>query len=347
MKNRITLVAVALLAWAAVASAQNITGLPRVSPHAEVTQKVGISTVTVDYHRPSVNDREVFGTLVPFGAVWRAGANDNTTITFSDDLSVEGESLAAGTYGLHMLPGEEAWEIIFSNNSTSWGSFSYDETEDALRVSVNAETSAVFNEQLSYGFEAVSATEGTLALHWADLKVPVKLSVDTPALAINKIKNDLRHLPGFNWQGWNSAANYCLQNGVDLEQGLAWSEQSINRNPNAVNLFVKAGILTALERVDEGKSTEQEAFELASEAQVNAFGYNYLFQRNDVDRALEIFQFNVDKNPESWNAHDSLAEALATKGDTEAAIANYRKALEMAPEAQHARIEGVLIGLEG
>ncbi len=343
-RTRMIVGAIAVLATAAL-SAQNITGLPRVSPHAQTTQKVGISTITVDYHRPSVNGREVFGTLVPYDAVWRAGANDNTTITFSDDATVEGEALAAGTYGLHMIPGAENWTIIFSNNSTSWGSFSYDEAEDALRVEVTA-VEAPFQEQLSYGFDDVSANEATVYLHWADRKVPVTVAFDTPALAVAKINNDLRHLPGFNWQGWNSAANYCLQSGNDLEQGLEWSDRSIQLNRNAVNLFVKAGILNALERGDEGKETEQEAFDLASEQQVNAFGYNYLLQRNDVDRAIEIFQYNVDKNPESWNVYDSLAEAQAAKGDTGAAVANYKKAREMAPEAQHARIDGILAGLE-
>lgn len=337
----------AALVLASAGYAQNITGLPRVSPHAKVKQTVGLAEVIVDYHRPSVNEREIWGGLVPYDAVWRAGANDNTTITFSDEVTVEGESLAAGTYGLHMIPGQETWTIIFSTNSTSWGSFSYDEAEDALRVSVTPSAATGHREQLVYGFEEVSDSEATLYLEWAELRVPVHLTFDTPTLAVEHIQAQLRHIPGFSWQGFNSAANYCLRTGTDLEQGLEWIDQSIGMNRNANNLFIKSAILNKLERVDEAAETEAAALEIASEAEVNAFGYNYLFQQSDPESAIRLFEYNVEAYPESWNVYDSLGEALAAKGETELAIENYRKALEMAPEAQHGRIEGVLAGLEG
>lgn len=344
--NPILTGATVALVFAAAGYAQNVTGLPRVSPHATVSQKVGVSTVSIDYHRPSVNDREIWGGLVPYDAVWRAGANDNTTITFSDEVSVEGESLAAGTYGLHMIPGESDWTVIFSTNSTSWGSFSYDEAEDALRVTVTPTAAPGFREQLVYGFQDVSDSDATLYLEWADLRVPVRMAFDTPALTIEHIQAQLRHIPGFSWQGFNSAAAYCLRSGNDLEQGLTWADRSIGMNRNANNLFIKASLLDKLERGEEAVETEQAALEIATETEVNGFGYNYLFQQSDVDNAIRLFQYNVDNHPDSWNVYDSLAEAYAAKGETELAIENYEKALEMAPEAQHARIEGVLAGLE-
>src|SRR5262249_44033523 len=110
--------------------------LPRISQHGETSQTIGISTVTIKYSRPLANGREVWGKIVPYGKVWRSGANENTTITFSDDATIEGKALPAGTYGLHMIPDKDQWTIIFSKNSTSWGSFSYDQKEDALRVTV-------------------------------------------------------------------------------------------------------------------------------------------------------------------------------------------------------------------
>src|ERR1700731_1581786 len=110
--------------------------LPRLSQRAQITQRVGLTDITIVYHSPIAGDRELFGKTVPYGKVWRAGANENTTISFSDDVSVEGHPLAAGTYGLHTIPSADEWTIIFSKNSTSWGSFSYDEKEDALRVKV-------------------------------------------------------------------------------------------------------------------------------------------------------------------------------------------------------------------
>ena len=344
--SRTWIVAIAILALAGAAAAQNITGLPRVSPHAKAKQTIGLSTVSVDYHRPSVNDREVWGTLVPFDAVWRAGANDNTTISFSDDATVEGQPLAAGTYGLHMIPGEGDWTVIFSTNSTSWGSFSYDEAEDALRVTVTPVGAAGFREQLAYGFDDVSDGEATLYLEWADLRVPVKVGFDTPSLAIQHIENQLRHIPGFTWQGFNSAAAYCLRSGNDLEKGLAWADRSIGINSNPNNLFIKANLLNKLGREEEAAEIESQVLASATEAQINGFGYNYLFQQQNPDAAIRMFQYNVDQHPESWNVYDSLAEGYAVKGETELAIENYRKALEMAPEDQHQRIEGALAGLE-
>lgn len=343
---RILTALVALLCVTGAASAQNITGLPRVSPHATSSQTIGLAEVSVDYHRPSVNDREIWGGLVPYDVVWRAGANDNTTITFSHDATVEGQPLAAGTYGLHMIPGEETWTVILSTNSTSWGSFSYDEAEDALRVEVTPTQAQGFQEQLVYGFDDVSDSQATFYLQWADLRLPIQLAFDTPALAIEHIQAQLRHIPGFSWQGFNSAAAYCLNSGNDLEQGLAWADRSIGMDRNATNLFIKSSLLRKLERDEEATEIEAAAFEIASEAEINGFGYNYLYQQSDVEAAIRVFKRNVANYPDSWNVYDSLGEAYAVRGDTELAVENYRKALEMAPEAQHARIEQVLAGLE-
>ena len=134
-----------------------ILDLPRASQHAVVTQRIGITDVTINYHRPVVNKRKVWGGLVPYGDVWRAGANENTTIAFSDPVSVEGKTLPKGTYGLHMIPGENEWTVIFSKNSTSWGSFTYDQKEDALRVAVKPQ-STDFHEALTYDFDDVKPT---------------------------------------------------------------------------------------------------------------------------------------------------------------------------------------------
>src|SRR5438876_9676732 len=128
--------------------------VPRVSQRGTVSQRIGLTDITITYHRPAVGGREIWGKTVPYGKVWRAGANENTTSTFSDDVSVEGKPLAAGTYGLHTTPDKDQWTIIFSKNSTSWCSFSYDEEWDALRVSAKPHA-AEFREALTYTFEEV------------------------------------------------------------------------------------------------------------------------------------------------------------------------------------------------
>lgn len=347
----LTLLAVLALlaaaAWAPAprADAQPVT-LPRVSPHAVLSQTVGLTEVTIDYHRPSVNEREIWGGLVPYGQVWRAGANENTTITFSDPVRVEGRELAAGSYGLHVIPGEDEWVIAFSTVDTAWGSFTYDEAEDALRVTVAPEP-APFEEQLRYEVSDVDLDSATVALHWAGLRVPFGIEVDTPKVVTESLEAELRGIARFNWQSWAQAANWLSANDVDQEKALEWIDFSINQNPTVNNHFVKAQILNRLERTDEAAAVLAEAEGLASsEAEMNALGYGFL-QAGQVDKAIEIFQRNVDDHPGSWNVYDSLGEAHAAAGDTDRAVELYSKALEMAPEAQHPRIEGVLEQLQG
>ena len=134
---KLRLVLLPCLMCAALCNAQStLLDLPRQSQHAIVMQRIGVTDITINYHRPLVNGRKIFGGLVPYGDVWRAGANENTTITFPDAVTVEGQPLAAGTYGLHMIPTEDQWTVIFSKMHTAWGSFSYNQAEDALRVTV-------------------------------------------------------------------------------------------------------------------------------------------------------------------------------------------------------------------
>ena len=145
MKKSLLLLLVSVLSVAGVSQAQTATGetlmlnLPRASQQALVSQRIGITDITVNYHRPLANGRQVWGKLVPYGQVWRAGANENTTITFSDPVTIEGQSLDKGTYGLHMIPGESEWTIIFSKDFKDWGSFTYKQDDDALRVKVKSQ----------------------------------------------------------------------------------------------------------------------------------------------------------------------------------------------------------------
>ena len=344
ISNRIVFFVLAAMLIAGAAVAQDFV-LPRVSPAASVGQRIGITDVTISYHRPSVNGRELWGALVPYDTVWRAGANDNTTITFTDDVRIEGEPLAAGTYGLHMIPGESDWTVIFSNDSVAWGSFSYDPALDALRVTVAPE-SADFAEQLYYGFENVTRDAADAYLHWGEKKVYFNIEVDTLDVAVDYIRGRLRHVPGFAWQGWNQAAQFCLQNNVNLEEAMQWVDRSISMEENAQNLMVKGGLLSQMGKTSEAAEFFAKAVDSGNEAQVNAIGYFFLFQVSDPDKAIEVFKKNTVDHPDSWNVWDSLGEAYANKGDNDAARKNYEKALGMAPDGQKGRIQGVLDGLK-
>src|SRR6266436_6812837 len=170
--------------------------LPTLSQRAVVTQRIGLTDITIVYYEPSVGGREIWGKTIPYGKVWRAGANQNTTITFADDVSVEGKPLAAGIYGLHVIPNEDHWTIIFSKNSTSWGSFSYDEKEDALRVTTKPQA-ADFREALTYTFEDLKPESAAATLRWDKLAVPFHISVDVKAITERSIRNQLRNTGGF------------------------------------------------------------------------------------------------------------------------------------------------------
>jgi hypothetical protein len=194
---------------------------PRGSQNATVTQTVGITKIYINYSRPSVNDREIWGKLVPYGmnnlgfgtateSPWRAGANENTVIKFSDDVTIEGQALKAGKYGLHMIIKEDGGAtVIFSKNHTAWGSFFYEPSEDALRVDVQT-TSIPHTEQLTFNFINVDATSATAVLNWEKKQIPFKIEADVTNTVLAGIRADLQGQQGFNRLNWEQAANISL-----------------------------------------------------------------------------------------------------------------------------------------
>ncbi len=333
-----------LVFFAQTAFAQAVS-TPQASPKAAVKQMIGLTEVKIVYHRPQVKNRKIWGELVAYNDgkpfPWRAGANDNTTISFSEEVKVEGKTIAAGTYGLHMIPAENEVTIIFSSNSSSWGSFSYNPSEDVLRVKVKPQ-SCEHHELLTYDFVGYDPQkgEGICALSWADRRIPFRISVpDLQKQVLASFSNQLRNTNGFTWQGWNSAAQYCLANNVDLEQGLKWADRSIaggfGSQANFTNLSTKAQILTQLKRAEEAEKVMEQAMAVATNAEMNAFGYQ-LLQGGNHDKAIEIFKLNCENNPNDPNVWDSLGEGYTTRmadGDKKAAIKAFKKSLSMNPPA--------------
>src|SRR6266702_2004092 len=148
----------AILGLGGTLSAQNDLNLPDASQAAEVKQRIALTDITINYHRPLVNGRKIWGALVPYGKVWRAGANENTTIEFSDPVSVEGQPLAKGIHGLHLIPNQESCTAIFSKTNTAWGSYSYDQKDDALRVDVKPKPLAETKEAMEFEFGDLKPT---------------------------------------------------------------------------------------------------------------------------------------------------------------------------------------------
>lgn len=346
-KQRVWLwAAVAVLSFSSGAFAQQGLKTPEASPEASVSQTVGVTEMTVHYHRPGVGGRAIWDKLVPYGDVWRAGANENTTVTFSTPVKVGGKPLAAGTYGLHMIPKAKEWTVIFSNMSVAWGSFTYNEKEDALRVTVSPQPSEAFEERLSYRFDNPTQNAVTLALRWEKLKVPVAIEVDTPAEVMTSMRAQLRGPSQFSWQGWQQAARYWATNGGDIKEAEKMADRALNMAENFQTLSTRAIVVEKQGDKAAAEELRTQALAKATEADLNQHGYALLADKK-LDEAISVFQKNVQAHPASWNVHDSLAEALMAKGDKKAAAESYAKALALVKEeGNKKRIEQTLTRLK-
>lgn len=323
------------------AVSQGITQPRTPSPAATLTQTIGISTVTVKYSRPRVNNREIWGQLVPYGwnvqgfglknsAPWRAGANENTTLELSHDAKIEGQPVPAGTYGLFFVINQDnTGEVILSKESRSWGSFFYDQSKDQLRAKIQLRD-IPHTELLTYDFINLTKNNGELVLNWEKKQFPVKVEFDVDKIVIANAEEELKGPVGFNPQGVISAANYSLQNNVNTERALVWIDQAIAQQKNFNTLRIKSGLLKQSGKTAEADKLMTEAMGIATENELNVYGYQLLGQ-GDHDKAIEVLTLNTQRFPKSANTWDSLGEAYATKGDKTNAIKNFKKSLSLNP----------------
>lgn len=330
---RALLVIEGLLVCASVANAQSfVLDLPRPSQHAVLTQRIGITDITINYHRPMVNKRKVWGTLVPYGQVWRAGANENTTIAFTDSVTIEGKPLPKGTYGLHMIPAENEWTIILSKNSTSWGSFTYDQAEDALRVTVKPQA-ADFHEALTYDFDDVGPDSSIVTMRWEKVAVPFKVGVNTHEIVAQNLHNQLRGLAQYSWDGWDDGANYLLQEKIDLDEALKYCDRSIQNEARYDNFMTKSRVLDALNRKDEATTTRNKALTMANAIQLHTYA-RQLQNDGKQAEAFAIFKENAKKNPDQWVVHVGLSRMYSAQGDFTSAAREMSTAIATAPDPQ-------------
>jgi hypothetical protein len=302
--------------------------LPDVSQAARVAQRIGITDITIDYHRPLVRGRKIFGGLEPYGKVWRAGANINTTIAFSDPVTIEGRPIPKGVYGLHMIPGESSWIVIFSKNSTSWGSFSYDPAEDALRVTVKPQT-IENQEALTYQFDDPEPNSAVITMRWEKVAVPFKVELNTPEIVEASLHKQLRGRVQFEWQPWEEAANYLLDNKLNTEEAADDANRSIEIEDRFENEMTKARALNALGRKDEASAAQTKAIAIGSQLQIHDFGRR-LQRQGRQDEALELFRSNIKKDPNTWVAHNEAARIAVAKGDFDGAIKEMKLAASLA-----------------
>jgi hypothetical protein len=216
--------------------------LPRLSPKAAVSQTIGYTEISVEYSRPSVHGRKIWGDLVPYNKVWRTGANEATVIQFTTDVSINGNKIPAGRYSLFTIPNEKEWTIIFNKVDKQWGAFNYKEDQDLIRFNVTP-TENEFVESLIYYFSDITSNSVLLNIAWEKIKVSFKIEVDVLNQAYQKIKEGLANAKADDWQSFSAAANFAADNNVYLDEALTWIDKAISMGDNYYPYFVKAKIL--------------------------------------------------------------------------------------------------------
>jgi len=344
-------------ALALPAAAQRLAGPPSGgNQKASVSQWIGPVEVNVTYNSPKVvapdgTDRrgKIWGGLVPWGmskdafgtcgenCPWRAGANENTVYRASHDVKVEGQPLAAGAYGLFMVPGPEEFTVIFSRNSTSWGHYFYDAKEDALRVKVKPRK-APYTHWMTYEFVERKPAEATVVLRWDELEVPIRIEVpDVDGLYLAEIRNQLRNATGFDWQAWEQAAQFCLGKKINLPEALKWAEHAATPGFTGVENFRTLSTLSQAQAAngmaDAAKATMQKAMAHPTATAVDLHMYGRQLQaQKKTDEAVAVFLLNAKKHPGEWPVEVGLTRAYAAQGKTKEALAAAKKALEKAPD---------------
>lgn len=318
---------------------------------AAVSERIGITDVTIHYDRPGVKGREgkIWGQLIAVGftdqgfgsskaAPWRAGANENTTIEFTDDVKIEGQPLAAGKYAFFVAYDPNECTLIFSKNNSSWGSFFYNEKEDALRVKVKPVALDKSVEWLKYEFMNQTENSATIALQWEKLMIPFKVEVDYIKTQLASFRNELRNSKGFQWEAWNQAAQWALAHNTNLEEALLWTDTATSVGFGGSQSFqawsTKAQILDKLGRTNEAAAIMKKAMPFANMNEIHGYARSLLTQKKNKE-ALEIFKMNYDKNPNQFVTLVGLTRGYSATGDYKTALKYANQALPLAPNEQN------------
>lgn len=315
---------------------------------ASVSERIGITDVTIQYNRPGVKGREgkIWGQLIPYGytdqgfgtsksAPWRAGANECTTISFSNDVKVEGKDLPAGKYALFLAMQPDEAEVIFNKNSKGWGSFFYDSNEDVLKVKVKTRALNESVEWLRYEFADQTDNSASISMMWEKLRVPFKVEVDLVKTQLESFRKELTSDKGFRSDPWAQAARFCVQNNTNLDEGLKWADYAISApfigQKNFQTLSTKAEVLHALNRSAESEALMKEAMPLGSVDEVHQYARRLLRQGNKND-AVAIFQANAKKYPNVFTTNVGMTRAYSANGDYKNALKYAKVALPQAPD---------------
>lgn len=339
----------AIILLSCISAQAQLTSLPSGgNKRASVSEGIGITNVTITYSRPAVKKRDghIWGELIPAGYVdqgfgtskaapWRAGANENTIIDFSTDVKIEGQPLAAGRYGFFIAYDPNECTLIFSKNSTSWGSFFYKPDEDVLRVKVKPAAADKSVEWLKYEFTDQTPSSAVIALQWEKKVIPFKVEADVVGTQLASFRKELRSDKGFSWETWDQAALYCAQNKTNLDEGLMWADTATSTNFGGDKSFTawstKAAVLDSLGRSEEAAAAMKTAFPYGSLNELYFYARN-LTRHKKGKEALAVFKINYDKHPNEFLANAGMARGYSAVGDYKKALAYAQKAQAQAPD---------------
>ena len=329
--KKLAIVAVLLFVAFSVA-AQSPIKLPEASPAATVGQTIGITDVSITYHRPSVNKRKIFGGLVPYDTPWRAGANENTIISFSTPVKIEGQALPAGTYAFYAIPGQSQWSIVLSKFTGDWGVYNYDPSEDALSVKVTPQTVSDSQERLAYTFDDVTNSSAIASIRWEKLRVPFKIEVDLPGTIRSSIASTLRGGKHWDPATWAAAARWELRNG-DPDTAMKYADHALDLGVNSATLRTKAAVLEKKGDAKGAAELRERAKTMATEAETIGIAYGTPMNAKKYDDAITWLNGYMAAHPnsnETWRLYAGLGEAYAAKGDSAKAKEFFDKAMAAA-----------------
>ena len=327
---RLALLLAALLP--AAAFAQPALRLPEASPAASAGQTIGVTDVEIRYHRPAVNKRKIWDGLVPYGVLWRAGANENTTVSFSTPVDVEGKALAAGTYALYMVPAAGEWTVVFSRFTGDWGTYNYDPSVDALRVEVTPKPLADAQERLLYTFDDLTDSSAVVSLRWEKLRVPFKVSADLPATVRASIRRELRGGKHWSSDAWAAAARWELRNG-DLSAAVEDADHALSLGNTFTALRTKAAVLEKKGDAKGAAELRRRALSVANEAETMYVTVGNLTAEKKTDEAIAYLTDYAAKHPASrelWRVDTQLGDLYNAKKDRARAREAWKKAMAAA-----------------
>ncbi len=250
-----------LFTLCAVAPARSEIKLPQPSPGASVKTEVGTTAVTIDYHRPGVKGRKIWGELVPYGQVWRLGANQATTITFADSVKVQGQEVPAGTYGLFAIPGADKWTLILNKQAKQWGSYFYKAEEDLLRFDVQPQAGP-FTEWMAFQITPAGNGKAVVEMAWDTLRVPFTVETDADAMAWKSIDETLAGTP--KWEDYQTAAHWALEKQQRLDEAMTWVDKAMALQESFWNHETKARLLQKAGKTEEAVVHLDKAIALAA-----------------------------------------------------------------------------------